>query len=246
MIINSQTRESLPVYLTEIYGNLYEDDCQCAKRDHILSCQIRSLFQYKKLVNAVISELKSEQNILQMGVTFGSQIDEVASFIGAEGNYDIIDINAKQIIRAKEKYGHIYPCLRLSTQDARTLKTNAAYDVVICFMLLSEMPLASKTKTINNALKQVKEGGKVIFVDWHNPLFYHPLRYFVRMINRLRNPFVEKLWDRQIDAYAETQLKSQFSWRKSTYFGRMFQKVVATKKKNPLIEMKTKTSEKKN
>jgi hypothetical protein len=80
----------------------------------------------------------------------------------------------------------------------------------------------------------VKKGGKVVFIDWHNPLFYHPLRYLVRMYNRLNHPFVERLWDRDISSYAETNLRSQFYWRKTTYFGRMFQKCVATRKDDPL------------
>ena len=117
---------------------------------------------------------------------------------------------------------------------ASCLKLSGTYDAVVCFMLLSEVPSATKSKIINNALQMVKPGGKVIFVDWHNPLYYHPLRYVVRMYNRLYNPFVERLWDREIDTYVSAELKPEFIWRKSTYFGRMFQKLVAVRKENPL------------
>ena len=54
------------------------------------------------------------------------------------------------------------------------------------------------------------------------------------MYNRLRHPFVEKLWDRNIEAYAKN--KTDFIWRKSLYFGGMFQKLVATRKTSPLEE----------
>ena len=65
------------------------------------------------------------------------------------------------------------------------------------------------------------------------------------MYNRLNHPFVERLWDRDISSYAETSLRSQFSWRKSTYFGRMFQKCVATRKDDPvkIIEQQTEDSD---
>ena len=87
----------------------------------------------------------------------------------------------------------------------RSVTATHTYDAVICFMLLSQVPSASKRKIINNALRLVKKGGKVIFIDWHTPLFYHPLRYIVRMYNRLNHPFVERLWDRDISSYAEKQ-----------------------------------------
>ena len=232
MIINNKPNEKLPAYITEIYGDLYENEKKCSARDSVFKCKIRSFFQYKKLVNALTSELSSGQNVLQLGITFGSQLDETASAIGALGTFDVIDINPMQVARAKEKYGNIYRCLKFFKQDAASMKTNGSYDVVICFMLLSEVPPVTKSKIINAALRQTNARGKAIFIDWHNPLRFHPLRYIVRMVNRLRNPFVEKLWDRQIDTYVDTTLKSKFTWRKSTYFGRMFQKVVATKKQN--------------
>ena len=62
------------------------------------------------------------------------------------------------------------------------------------------------------------------------------------MYNRLNHPFVERLWDRDISSYAETDLRSQFSWRKTTYFGRMFQKCVATRKADPLKSLEQQTS----
>ena len=119
-------------------------------------------------------------------------------------------------------------------QDAADFEVSTPYDVVLCFLLLHELPSATKSKVINNALKAVKPGGSVVFVDYHNPSYWHPLRYIVRMYNRWRNPFVEKLWDRGIETYAKN--KTDFIWRKSLYFGGMFQRLVATRKTSPLEE----------
>ena len=175
-------------------------------------------------------DLKINQSVLQLGVTFGSQIDEAAMAIGAYGQYDIIDINQHQISRITEKYWKVYSSLKIFKQDATQLKLMGNYDAVICFMLLSEVPSATKVKIVNNALKMVKPGGKVIFLDWHKPLWYHPLRYIVRMYNRLYHPFVERLWDRDIETYASPDIRGKFIWRKNTYFGRMFHKTIATRK----------------
>lgn len=95
-------------------------------------------------------------------------------------------------------------------------------------MLLHELPILSKIQVVNNALSCANENGRVVFIDYHNPVKWHPLRYFVRMFNRLYQPFAEKLWDREI--YTLADKKNSFFWRKKTYFGDMYQKAVASRK----------------
>ena len=124
---------------------------------------------------------------------------------------------------------------RSEFSDLKRLLRHEKYDCVICFMLLQELPPVTKSKVINNALNLVKDGGNVIFIDHHSPYWWNPLRYFIRMYNRLYNPFVEKLWDRGIETFAKN--KFDYIWRKSTYFGGIYQKVVATKKTGPLEGM---------
>ena len=221
----------LPAYIDFIYGDLYQNPKKCAARDNRFSCGWRSFFQYQKLVSALSSEIKYNDTILQFGLTFGNQIDEVAMASGNRSKYHIIDINAAEVARAAEKYGNIFSGLKLSVQDGANFKTEEKYDDVICFMLLSMVPSATKAKIVNCALECAKNKGKVIFIDWHNPFKFHPLRYVVRMYNRLKHPFVERLWDRQISAYAEPLLRADFNWRTTSYFGGMFQKTVAVRKK---------------
>lgn len=226
--ITDKLAPKLPAYIDLLYGDVYNDMDKSNLRDHKWSVQLRSLFQYQNLVNAAVREVKMNQRVLQMGATFGNELDQIAQRVGAYGCFDVIDINQHQVDRCLEKYGDIYPGMHFHCQDAAEFKTDAPYDVVILFLLLSELPNITKAKVINAAMRAVKDGGSVIFIDYHNPERYHPLRYLVRMYNRLYHPFVEKLWDRDIDTFAEN--RTDFVWRKSTYFGRMFQKVVATRK----------------
>lgn len=244
MSTNRISKSELPAYMEVIYGDIYSDADKCTQLDNNFSSNLRTFFQYQHLVAALTRELKMNQSVLQLGAVFGSEIDEVAMSIGAYGQYDIVDISPVQVNRITDKYWKVYQGMKIFKQDASRLKLNSTYDAVICFMLLSEVPSATKSKIINNALKMVKPGGKAIFIDWHNPLYYHPLRYIVRMYNRLYHPFVERLWDREIDTFVAQNLKPEFVWRKSTYFGRMFQKFVAVRKENPLETKKTDKGEK--
>lgn len=229
-----ETNAELPAYSRVIYGDIYNDLDKSNALDSNWSASLRTFFQYHKLVDAALRNVRMNQSVLQLGLVFGDEIDQVAQRVGAYGQYDILDINGLQVSRNQEKYGNIYPALKFFKQDAAAIDIKKEYDTVLCFLLLQELPSAAKSKVINNALAAVKPGGSVVFIDYHNPGFWHPLRYVVRMYNRLRHPFVEKLWDRDIDTYARN--KTEFVWRKSLYFGGMFQKLVATRKTSPLEE----------
>ena len=214
------THTKLPAYSNIIYGNLYNDLERCKTYDTNWSAKIRSLGQYDRLVNSIFKDIKPGQSVLQLGATLGSQIDETFKKIGAYTKYDIIDINKNQIARCEKKYPKdIYPSISFIHSDATSYKGEKA-DVVLCFMILQELPVVSKKKLVDNALSSVKDGGSVIFVDWHNPIVWHPLRYIARMFNRLYNPFVEKLWDRDIETFADDRadfnklnlLVSAFVW----------------------------------
>ena len=222
----------IPAYSEFFYGDIYNSPSKTASRDKPLSVHLRTFFQDEKMLQSLLREISVNQRILQMGVTFGPEIEEVAYKAGGMSGYDIIDVNELQLKMCRKKLGAVCPFIRFIRANAATFKDSAKYDVVIVWFLLKEMPIVTKTKTINNALNLVRPGGKVVFVDYHNPVKWHPLRYLVRMYNHLYHPFAEKLWDRQIDTFAKD--KTLFSWRKSLFFGGMYQKVVATRKINPL------------
>ena len=232
---NEDSNNRLPAYSEFVYGHIYNDLDKSNARDNDFSANLRTFFQYDKLIESSLFPVKMNQAVLQMGLVFGGQIDAVARCVGAYGQYDVLDINGLQVSRCQEKYGNIYPALKIFKQDASLIDIKEQYDTVICFMLLQELPQVTKAKVINKALAAVKPGGSVVFVDWHRPSFWHPLRYLVRMYNRLKHPFVEKLWDREIETYANN--KTSFMWYKSTYFGGMFQRVIATRKTSPLQEI---------
>lgn len=221
---------SLPLYSEAIYGDIYNSSVKSRLRDTKMSVFMRSFGQNKTLVDSLIREIKVGSQVLQTGLSFGNELEEAAFSVGAYGQFDIIDINPTQIELKAAQLQHSW--VQIQHADATNFKPKQPYDTVICWFLLSELPIVSKMKAINTALASVCKGGKVVFVDWHNPRPWHPLRYVVRMINRLYNPFVEKLWDRDIETFAHN--RSDFLWRKTTYFGGMFQKLVAIRKENPL------------
>lgn len=218
-----------PLYLKDIYGWLYNNKKISEFMDKPWVSKVLSLGNNEKLIQSALREISVNDTVLQLGATFGTQIDRTLKKIGHYGRYDILDICDTQIERCEKKYGH-HRQVNIIKRNANEDIVRKDYDVILCFMLLHEVPTVQKGKIINAALNNVKDGGKVVFIDYHNPVKYHPLRYLVRMFNRLYQPFAEKLWDREIYSFVEN--KSGFMWRRVLYFGEMYQKIVADKKIN--------------
>lgn len=221
----------LPAYANEINGWLYNNMQLSNSYDREFWVNLRRFGQNQRLINSVVREISLSQTVLQLGATFGSQLQQTAARVGVYSRYDVCDINLLQLQRCISKFGNRNRSLHFIQKDVRQpFDGDFKYDVVICYMLLHEVPPMSKAQIINNALNQVREGGKVIFVDYHNPISWHPFRYFLRMFNRLYQPFVEKLWERDISTYADMKLRGEFAWSKSLFFGGVFQKTLAVKK----------------
>lgn len=220
--------KKLPPYLKEVYGWIYGSKRVSGILDNAIVQNVLSCGYSKKLTDALVKEIKPGARVLQFGATFGPQIEAVVEKIGDNGIYDIVDVSNMQLHRIREKYQYIFPNIRLANRDVSQYLDLKDYDVTICYMLLHEVPPQTKARIVDNALKSIAPDGKVIFVDYHSPKKYHPLRYVTKAFNRLYQPFAEKLWEREIYAYAPEREK--YNWRKATYFDRMYQKVVATKK----------------
>ena len=179
------------------------------------------------MTNALLKEIYPGAKVLQLGCTFGRQMEETATKIGAYGIYDVLDISNIQLKRCKEKFGNYYSQVRYIQQNANTpVKKN--YDMVVLYMLLHEVPHRQKAKIFQAALDSLKEGGKVIIIDYHKPAIWHPLRWPVKLFNRLYQPFAEILWDREVDTFVKD--KSKYIWKKTLYFGGFYQKMVVQKK----------------
>ena len=187
-----------PAYYKEFYAKFYENEKICRFLDNDKVLYVLSQGLYPQLVQDVVKEISPNSNVLQMGCTFGSQIEAVADKVGPYGHYKVIDISRKQLARCQNKI--VYNRVDFEFYDARRA-LNQKFDAVICFLLLHEMPAVSRTKLINTALESVDEGGKVIFIDYNKPK-NNPFWWFIRAFNRIFQPFAEDLWKFNIQKHA--------------------------------------------
>ena len=105
---------------------------------------------------------------------------------------------------------------------------DASHDTVVVFFLLHEQPAEARRKTIAEALRVTRPGGKIVFVDYHKPVASSPFRYVMVPILSTLEPFAMDLWRRDIADWLPDSIHSTAKIEKQTYFGGLYQKVVIT------------------
>lgn len=85
-----------------------------------------------------------------------------------------------------------------------------------------------RARTVAEALRVVKPGGRVIIVDYHRPGYGNPFRYVMAPILALLEPFAMDLWRSEISVWLPPG-KPPAHVEKRTYFGGLYQKVVITR-----------------
>lgn len=217
-------QKTIPAYLTEIYGWLYRNPKLYKLLNNSVFLNIFTLGAHYVLTEELKKEISPHSDILQIGATLGNQIEKTYLSLGTLATYTIVDIIPQILETCREKHLN-YRINWVQANAGKTIK--GEYDTIICYMLLHELPPRTRTLILKNIIKALKPNGKVIFIDYHRPSSYNPLKYIIRAVNRLYQPFAESLWKYSIKEL--TPNAESCTWSQQTYYGEMYQKVTATK-----------------
>jgi ubiquinone/menaquinone biosynthesis C-methylase UbiE len=182
----------------------------------------------KKLADAVLAEMNPQpySRVLQVACVYGNFSNRLAGHLeSSQSRLDLVDVAPIQLQNAEKK---------LSSQnnvsfhhlDSSSLSfADASYDQTVIFFLLHEQPDGVRRKTIEEAIRVTRPGGKIIFVDYHGPIRSNPMRYVMKPILNWLEPFAMDLWREELPAFMPDsikpgQLSSEF------YFGGLYQKIV--------------------
>jgi len=166
--------------------------------------------------------------VLQVACVYGNFTEHLVRRLSPKAHLNVIDVAPVQITNLHQKLG---PQKQVSVlqQDSTALQfTDASHESVVLFFLLHEQPADVRRKTVAEALRVVKPGGKVVFVDYHRPKASSPFRYIMVPILTLLEPFAMDLWQHDITEWLPAGL-SVTKVEKQTYFGGLYQKVVITR-----------------
>ena len=185
---------------------------------------------FAKLRDAALQEMGEVINgrVLQVACVYGDFTEHLVRRLGPQGSVDVIDVAPIQIKNLQAKLSnpqHVNALL----QDSTDLHfEDGSHDSVVVFFLLHEQPADVRRKTISEALRVTKPGGKLIFVDYHKPAAANPFRYIMVPILTTLEPFAMDVWRGEIVDWLPTDIKVS-KVEKQTYFGGLYQKVVITR-----------------
>lgn len=213
----------LPAYLVDTYSWAYLRPRSLRLLDRHLVVNGILWGNYHALVRAACREFAKGEHVLQAASVYGNLSSRLATQVGADGFLDIIDVAPLQVAHCRRKLaGHANVRVRIA--DA-AIPDRVGYDAACCFFLLHEVPDAQKRQIVNALLAAVRPGGKVVFVDYHRPVRWHPLRPVMAAVFRWLEPYAAGLVSRSIMEFADRA--EDFHWRKETRFGGLYQMVVA-------------------
>jgi len=218
-----RTREAIPDYLSTRYGWAYlnRKNARLLDRDAVVTAIL--LGNHRRLRRAALSEVAPGQSVLQAAHVYGCLIPELARRIGPSGRLDVIDLVPLQVALCRRKLRG-FANVNVRVADAAE-PSGESYDVVSCFFLLHEIPDEKKRAVVDALLAQLAPGGKAVFVDYHAPARWHPLRGIYRLLFDRLEPFAESLWYHDVQDFCRNA--ESFRWEKATMFGGVYQKTVA-------------------
>jgi SAM-dependent methyltransferase len=219
------TAPAIPDYLRDTYYWCYLNPRNVKLLDREWVVKTILWQQHHRLARAAAAEIEPGQHVLQTACVYGNFSVALAEHIGPEGKLEVFDVAEVQVRNCRRKLEN-YENALVRHQDVLTVR-DETFDVVCCYFLMHEMPDEYRRGVAAALLKYVEPGGKVVFVDYHKPHWAHPLKLITSLVFDTLEPFAKGLWREEIADFAGNN--AHFDWRKETYFGGLFQKVVATR-----------------
>lgn len=221
----------VPLYLQQTYwwAYLHPTAVRFFERQWLVNLILWGNFA--QLRDLALDELAAlhQGRILQVACVYGDFTEQLMQRLGEKGKLDVVDVAPVQLENLRNKLGENVARLGLHHQDSTHLSfADASYDAVVLFFLLHEQPEEVRVRSIAEALRVVKPGGKVVFIDYHRPHLHNPFRYVMIPILKSLEPFAMDLWEHEIAEWLPADVQPTTS-SKATYFGGLYQKVVMTR-----------------
>ena len=216
----------LPDYLRNVYSWAYLTPWLTVILDRQVVVQAILWGNAQRLIRDVLAAVKPGDRVFQPAAVYGTFSRQLAGQIGRLGRLVVRDVAPLQVALTRQKLKGL--------QQVHVACGNAAnpeqgeFDAVACFFLLHEVPDDVKVQIVQAMLRLVRPGGKVIFVDYHRPHRWHPLKPVMERVFAWLEPFALTMWSREIEELAGSSAAA-FRWSKRTRFSGLYQTVIAAR-----------------
>jgi ubiquinone/menaquinone biosynthesis C-methylase UbiE len=151
---------------------------------------------FARLRDAALDALgeRLEGRTLQIACVYGDLTERLRRRLATGGSLDVADILRVQLDNLARKLPGD-PRVGLVQADSAALELpDATYDRALLFFLLHEQPEEVRRRTLAEALRVLKRGGRLVIVDYHRPDPLHPLYWPMAAVLRTLEPFALDLW----------------------------------------------------
>lgn len=223
------TPHRIPAYLEKTYWWAYVHPNAIAvfERQWLVNAILWGNFS--RLRDAALDALgkQVQGRTLQIACVYGNFSPRLMQRIAPGGSLDVVDVLPLQLENLRKKMpadAQVTPHL---CDSAALGFADASYEQTVLFFLLHEQPEAVRRRTLSEALRVTRPGGKIVIVDYHLPKRFHPLRYLFRPVLHVLEPFALDLWKREISAWLPEHVKPE-QIKKEVSFGGLYQLLVIT------------------
>jgi ubiquinone/menaquinone biosynthesis C-methylase UbiE len=221
---------AVPAYLQKIYwwAYVHPNAVRVFEREWLVNLILFG--NYARLRDIALAEFGQEVGgrTLQVACAYGDLTPRLRERIAGNGQLHVIDVLPIQLENLRRK---LPADMRVSLfqRDSTALGFgDGSYDQALVFFLLHEQPESVRRRTLAEACRVVRPGGKIVIVDYHAPTSWNPIRHPLRALLRRLEPYANDLWNNPIESYLPTDM--QFAgMEKETYFGGLYQKLVLTR-----------------
>jgi ubiquinone/menaquinone biosynthesis C-methylase UbiE len=223
-------RVTVPAYLQKIYwwAYVHPNAVRLFEREWLVNLILFG--NYRRLRDMALADLAQEPQgrTLQVACVYGDLTPRLHCALKDKGELHVIDVLQVQLNNLRRKLP-AKSGVKLWQRDSAAMGfPDASYDQVLLFFLLHEQPEAVRRRTLAEACRVVKPGGKIVIVDYHRPSHWNPLSLPLQTLLRRLEPYARDLFANELESFLPEDVK--FSGKqKEMFYGGLYQKLVLTR-----------------
>lgn len=185
---------------------------------------------YNRLRDAALAALGRplRGRTLQVACVYGNLTQQLAAALAPDAHLDVIDVLPIQLHNLSTKLPADPRITMLHANSESLPAADASVDQVLLFFLLHEQPEATRRRTLAEALRVVRPGGRVVIVDYHRPAGWNPLRPLMYAVFRTLEPYAHELWRHELAEFLPADVQPA-AIDKQAFFGGLYQRLILTR-----------------